>query len=151
MDVSRTGGAFIERKYVIKAFQTEVWDLMAGVIFQTLPLERVDLLSLNSFKAVLRWKLGFTDIPMNVSGQLVDVSRPDAYGCAIQVKKGPVSLGIHVRINLKDTGDGKTEIICSASEGERRTLAGQLLKGKQRSFAASIFDSIQIRLQELCK
>jgi hypothetical protein len=50
---------------------------MAGVIFQTLPLERVDLLGLNSFKAVLRWKLGFTDILMNVSGKLVNVSRPD--------------------------------------------------------------------------
>jgi hypothetical protein len=150
MEVSRTGGTFIERKFVIKAPSTKVWDLMAAVIFQTLPLERVEILSLNSFKAVLMWKVAFISIPMNVSGKMVDVFRPSAYGCAILVKKGPVGLGIRVGINLKDIDDSETEVTCTVAEDGTRSFVELLLKGFQKSFAVKMLDSIEKRLQTLC-
>jgi carbon monoxide dehydrogenase subunit G len=150
MEVSRTGGTFIERKFVIKASSTKVWDLMAAVIFQTLPLESVEIVGLSSFKAVLRWKLAFISIPMNVSGKMVDVFRPSAYGCAIHVKKGPVGLGIRVGISLNDIDDNDTKITCTVAEDGKQSFVGCLLRGFQKSFAAKILDSIENRLQTLC-
>jgi hypothetical protein len=139
-----------ERRFVLGASQKRVWDLLAMVIFQQLPLERVDIVGLDSFNAVLRWGVGFIKVPFRVEGKLVDVAKPTSYGCLITVKRGPVRLGVRVGIAVKAVDENKSEVICTAMEEEKGTLLGRLLSGQQRAFALKTFDSIGGRLEELC-
>lgn len=139
-----------QRQFVVGASQRRVWSLLAAVIFQQLPLEKVDIVGLDSFNAVLKWRIGFISFPFHVEGKLVDVSRPSSYGCVILVKRGPMRLGVKVAITLRTVDESKAEVFCTAIEEGKRTIMGWVLRGQQRNFALNMFDSIGVRLQQLC-
>lgn len=139
-----------KRQFVVGDSQGRVWDLLATLIFQQLPLEKVDIVGLNSFNAVLRWSIGFISFQFRVEGKLVDVSRPNSYGCVMLVKRKPIRLGVKVAILLKMVDASKTEVFCIATEDGKRTIMGWVLGRQQRNFALNMFDSIGARLQQLC-
>lgn len=141
---------FAERRFVVTAPQTRVWDLLATVVHQTLPLEKVDIVSLDRFRAVLNWRLGPLRLPFDVEGTLADISRPMSYGCLMKLYKGPVSASLKVVITLRSTKESATEVSCFASQEGNPSLASWLFKGLQRAFVLKTFDSIDSRLQRLC-
>ena len=150
MDVIPSTRNIAERQFVVEATQSRVWDLLATVTYQQLPLEQVDILSLDSFRAVLRWGVRSVRFPFYVEGKLTDISRPISYGCVILVKKGPVQLGVRVSMVLKAIEGGQTKVYCTATEEGKRTVTGLLMRRLQRNFAQKMFDSIGARLQRLC-
>ena len=150
MDVIPSRRKIAERQFVVGAAQSRVWDLLAMVTYQQLPLEQVDILSLDSFRAVLRWGVRSIRFPFNVEGKLTDISRPISYGCVILVKKGPMQIGVKVTILLRALEESQTEVYCTATEEGKGTLVGLLLRRLQRNFAQKMFDSIGARLQRLC-
>ena len=150
MDISPQGRIIAQRQFVVRTSQEKVWDLLATVTYQQLPLERVNLVSLDTFRAVLRWGVGFMRIPFYVEGRIVDTFRPNSYGCVIFVKRGPVQFGLKVAMILRGVDESKTEVFCIAMEEGKRTVLGWALRGPQRKFTLKIFDSIGARLQRLC-
>jgi hypothetical protein len=138
------------RQFVIEAPCPRVWDLLAAVTYQELPVEQVDIVSLDSFRAVLRWQGAGIRVPFRLEGKLFDTSRPHSYGCIIKVRKGRVQVGVKVTMSLKESDQNRTEVFCTAVEEGRRTLAGIVLRGFQRNFALKMFDAIGARLQRLC-
>lgn len=150
MDIVPPGRTIAQRQFVVWAGQPRVWDLLAMVTYQQLPLEQVDIVSLNRFHAVLRWGIGFIRVPFYVEGKLVDTSRPNSYGCVILVKKGPIQVAVKVIMLLRAVGESQTEVFCTATEEGKRTLMGLVLRRLERSFALRTFDSIGARLQRLC-
>ncbi len=139
-----------ERRFLIAAAPPRVWDLLAMVTYQELPVEQVDIVSLDTFRAVLRWQAAGIRIPFRVEGKLVDTFRPDSYGCIIKVTKGPAHVGVKVTLSLKPSDQSRTELFCTAVEEGRTTFAGIVLRGFQRNFALKMFDAIGARLQRLC-
>lgn len=137
-------------RFIVPADQPKVWDLLAAAIYRQLPLEQVDIESLDHFNALLRWRLGFVSLPFHVQGKLEGVSRPDAYGCMMVVKKGPVRLSFRVIMTLKAIEKTGTEISCVAIEGPEKSLAGWLLRGQLRRFSLKMFESVAERLKQIC-
>ena len=139
-----------QNQFVLESSPEEVWDLLASVIFQQMPLERVDILDLDSFNAVLKWRPGFFNLPLDVRGELRDVSRPDSLGCSILIKMGPVKLGVTTSMTLREIEGGKVEVLCEAVEEGGSAFMGRIMRGQQRKFALKMFDSIEERLRQLC-
>ena len=52
-----------ERQFVIDAPQKRVWDLLARAVYQSLPLEKIDIVNERTFFAELRWNLAFSIVP----------------------------------------------------------------------------------------
>jgi len=150
VDVSPPGRTIARKQFVVGATQPRVWDLLAMATYQQLPLEQVDITSLDSFHAVLRWGIGFIRLPFYVEGKLVDTSRPNSYGCVILVKRGPIQVGVKVVMLLRAVDESQTEVFCTATEEGKGTLMGLVLRRLQRNFALKMFDSIGARLQRLC-
>ena len=123
---------------------------MAEVIFQQLPVEQVDVLSLTSFKAVLGWRIAGIRLSLGVMGELVDVSPPARIGCVISVRKGPAQVSTRATMELRAIEESSTEVTCAAAQEGKRTLVAWALKRFQRDFALTTFDSIEMRLRGLC-
>jgi len=136
--------------FVVEASKQKVWDLLAPVIFQQLPLEQVDITGLDTFKAILRWRLGFLSLPFYVKGKMVDVFDPDSLGCVLSVKRGPIRMRVKVGISLQTTDGNRVEIKCIAFQEGKKTIIGWGLRKQQRSLAMNLFNSIGVRLQEIC-
>ena len=150
MDVVPLRRKIAERQFVVGATQSRVWDLLAMVTYQQLPLEQVDIVSLDSFRAVLRWGVRSIRFPFYVEGKLTDTSRPNSYGCVILLKKGPIQVGVKVTMILRALEGNQTEVCCTAMEEGKSTLVGLVLRPLQQNFAQKMFDSIGARLQRLC-
>ncbi len=150
MDVVPSGRMFAQRQFTVRASQPRVWDLLATVIYQELPLEQVDIVSLDRFRALLTWRAGFIHLPLYVEGKLVDTLRPESYGCVLSVRRGPIQMGVKVAMRLKALDQDRTEVLCSATLEGKERLMGLVLGGLRRSFALKMFDSIAARLEWLC-
>jgi carbon monoxide dehydrogenase subunit G len=138
-----------QKRFVVAAPQRRVWGLLAKVTYQQLPLEKVEILGFDGFRAVLKWRIGFLSLSFNVAGKIVDVVEPSSYGCVILVKKGPIQAGVRVVMTLKAVDEAKTEVLCTAREEAKRNIRGWVLRGQQRNFALSTFDSIAARIHRL--
>ncbi|MFC1971561.1 hypothetical protein ACFLV0_06540, partial [Chloroflexota bacterium] len=139
-----------QTSFVINAPLEKVWRLLGSAVFQCLPLERMDIVDQTHFNAVLRWKLAFVKIPLNLKTIMDDIVAPTTFGCVIQIEKGIMKLGTRVTFNLKAIGEDKTEIDCVATKEGERTLLGRITGGQQRSFSENVFSSIRTRLEQLC-
>jgi carbon monoxide dehydrogenase subunit G len=150
MDVVSSGQTIAQKQFAVRAPQPRVWDLLSMVTYQELPLEQVDIVSLDQFRAVLRWGIGFLHLPFYVEGKLVETLRPESYGCVILVKGGPIQIDVKVTMKLRTVDENQTEVFCVAKEEGKGTLMGLVLRRLQRNFALKMFDSIGARLQRLC-
>ncbi len=139
-----------ETSFVVDAPRKRVWDLLASVIFQQLPVEQVDIVSFDRFTAVLKWRLGFMSIPLRVEGKVVGTSRPTSYGCIIDAGKGPMRSRLRVLMALDDFGEDKTKVSCVAAREDGSSPIFWLVGRLQRDFAMQSFESIAARLRWLC-
>ncbi len=129
-----------------------VWDLLGKVILQSLPLEQIDVESENSFKALLRWKLGFVPMPLNLKGELTDVNAPKAMSCVLQVQKAVMRLSVKVDFSLTPVEGGKSiEVVGTAAQMNEKNIFAWLLRRQMVSFARRTFDAVQKRLLLLCE
>ena len=140
----------VEKRFVLAAAQTRRWDLLAEVIFQQLPVEKVDIVSLTSFKAVLDCRVAGIRLLLNVTGRLVDVSPPAHIGCLITARKGPAQVSTRATVELMAIDTGETEVTCVAAQEGKTSLAAWALKRLQHDFALKTLDSIETRLRQLC-
>lgn len=151
MVISSSGGIIAQRQFVIVTSIQRVWDLLVRIMYQQLPLEKVDIESLDSFKAVLKLKKGFITFPFYVEGKLVDVTLLRSYGCLILLKRGPIRFGIKVTVELRTVDESKVEVSYKAmmKDGNRGIIMW-LLRGQIRKFTLNMFNSIGVHLQQLC-
>ncbi|MFC1987530.1 SRPBCC domain-containing protein [Chloroflexota bacterium] len=141
----------VQKQFVIEASHERVWDLVANVILQCLPLEKIDIISESAFNAVLRWKLGFVSLPMNLKGELVDISPPTSLTCMLRVEVAIMRLAVKVRIVLAPVSQGKkTEVVCTAQDAGTIAILRWVMGRQQQRFAGNTFDSIKKRLEQLC-
>ena len=142
--------ALAQKNFDIDAPQQRVWKVLGSAVFQCLPLEEMNILNQTTFHAVLRWRLGFISIPLNLRVKLVDIVAPHSLGSVIQAKKGIIQLGLKVTFTLRPVNEGKTEVICSATEEGTGNIMGRIMRRWQRNFAGQVFDSIRARLEKIC-
>jgi hypothetical protein len=140
----------VQKQFVIKASQERVWNLLARTVFGVLPLEKMNLVNATTTYAVLRWRLAFVSVPLNIKIELQDVSSPSLFGSKISVNKSILHLTVRVRLVLRVVNDSETEVTCIALEEGKGTILGRLLRAQQRNFAMNVFDRIRQRLEQIC-
>lgn len=145
-----TDSLLVQKQFAIKASQERVWNLLARTVFGVLPLEKMNLVNATTTYAVLRWRLAFVSVPLNIKIELQDVSSPSLFGSKIAVNKSILHLTIRVRLVLRVVNDSETEVTCIALEEGKGTILGRLLRAQQRNFAMNIFDRIRQRLEQIC-
>jgi hypothetical protein len=150
MGINPSRKIITQKRLVVKAPRRRVWDLLAKIIYQQLPMEKVDIIGFYSFKALLKLKIGFIVLPFNLEGNLAGSIAPSLYCCKITVKKGPIQLQMKVTIDLATVENNNTSVTCIATEDGVRTLYGWLLSGQERNFSNKMFESIGVRLQQIC-
>lgn len=137
------------KQFIIEAPQGTVWDLLGRAMYRSLPLEKMDIVSETTFRAVLRWKLAFISLPLNVSVVLDNISPPGLLEAIIQVKKGIINQKLRVTFTLSAVDTDRTGVVCQALRNGGGTLSW-LMAGQQRSFTEDMFDAINIALKRLC-
>lgn len=142
--------AVVQKHFVIDAHQQRVWELLGSAVFQCLPLEEMNILNQTTFYAVLRWRLGFISIPLNLKVKLVDILAPHSLGSVIWVTRGIIQLGLRATFTLRPVNEAKTEVICSATEEGKESIMGRIMRRWERSFAEEVFNSIRVRLEKVC-
>ena len=139
-----------KKQFAIEASQQRVWNLLGRVIYQCLPLEKMDIVDETTFYADLRWRLAFINIPLRLRGKFVDISPPSFLGCLLSVKKGIIQRELEVTFRLNPISQDKTEVTCMAEGEETRPPLKWIVKREQQRFAENVFDSIRARLEQLC-
>ena len=145
----------LQRKFTIAAPQPKVWDLLANAIYYSLPLEKMDIIDEKTFQADLRWKLACFPISLHLKGAFTNVSPPALLGCMLRISRGLMRLSLEVTFTLTQPVTDKTEVICTAAEGDYAArisqISGWVMRRPQRDFATNAFESIRRRLEQLCK
>ncbi len=141
----------VQRQFVIDAPQQRVWDLLARVIYQCLPLEKMDIVNERTFNAEVRWNLAFIGLTFHLKGEFIDISPPNFLSCALSMKRGLIQLGLKVAFTLRPVNHHKTEVVCRVEEGKGiRKLVRWVMRKPEQRFAGNVFNSMRVRLEQLC-
>ena len=138
-----------QRKFIINAPRERVWELLGRIIYRSLPLERMEVVTETSFRAVLNWRLAGLNLPLKVKVSMDDISPPEQLGASIKVKKGIIDQTVLVSFALTTFAQDQTELVCNAAT-EGGAITTWLLGGQQRRFAGGMFDTIRVQLERLC-
>lgn len=148
MGIAKTLSA--QSQFTVDAPQQRVWNLLGRVIYQCLPLEKMDVVNEKVLYAELRWKLAFVALRFHIRVEFVDISPPNLFVCLISVRKGIIQLSLRVIFALRPVNQQKTEVTCTAAEeGKAGMLQRWATRRQQQNFAENIFDSMKARLEQL--
>jgi hypothetical protein len=139
-----------QKSFTIKSDQQKVYKVLGNAIFQCLPLEEMNILDVKNFQAVMRYRLGFINLPLKLKGKLVDVSSPVLLSFVIRVEKGFLQMVLKTTFMLKQIDEANTGVACIAVEDGKRTIIGRITRGQQHDFAMKLFDAMQAQLQKAC-
>ena len=146
--MSNSETVIVQREFVLDTPQKRVWDLLGKVIYQCLPLEKVDVVNERLFYAELRWKIFLVSLKLHLKVEFVDILPPDIIACMISVKKGFIHLEPKVLFTLKPVNQQKTSLTCTAT-GDRTGILQWVMKKQQQRFAGNLFSLIGSRLGSL--
>ncbi len=144
-----TGILRVEKQFVLNAPQERVWGLLGGVIYQCLPVEKVDVINEWLFNAELKLRFGFTRIPLKLKVELTEINPPGSLGTKIRIRVGIVQFLMAVTFMLRQVNGDKTEVIGMAKDEGRQAISRWVLSKQRRDFAEKIFDSVEARLRQL--
>lgn len=140
----------VQKRFRINAPQERVWGLLPQVVYQCLPVEKVDIVNEWLFYANLKLRLGFVGLPLKLKVELVDISPPSSFGTRIWIRAGIMRFVMAVTFSLQSANGGKTEVICTAKDEGEQAISKWAFVGQRRRFASNVFDSVMARLQQLC-
>lgn len=142
----------VERHFAIDGPQQRVWDVLAKAIYQSVPLEKMNIVNEKTFYAELRWNLAFIRLTLNLEAKFVDISPPSFIGCILLVNKGMMRSSLKVMFTLRAVSESRTEVACVATAEGKGTggILGWILRTGQKTFAGKVFDSLEARLKQLC-
>ena len=144
------GQVLAERKFTVEAPAQRVWKLLGRVIFDSLEMEKFHAIDDRNFDALLRVKLAFFDLPMQVKGVMTDITPLKSLTVRLEVKgPGGIHVNQEVSIALAPANGGKTEVSCRASVERMRALLKPFLLGTMRSVSGKILGSLEERLRQL--
>lgn len=135
--------------YVVEAPQQRVWDLLPATIIQCMPIEQMEILDDTSFLAVLRWKLGFIEVPFRLTVKVADMSPMDSLTTLVTASKGAFRSSLRVSFSLNELEEHRTAVVCTAHEDSVSKLMW-LLKKYRQNFAGTMFDAIRKQLRRSC-
>jgi len=135
--------------YIIQAPQHRVWDLLASSVIQGMPVEQMDIVSDTTIVAVLRVKVGFIEVPVDLKVEVADITPMQSLSTLVNASKRGIKSTLRVSFALAAVTEDETSVACTAVE-EASSPVMRLMRWQQRRFAGEIFASIKDRLERFC-
>ena len=95
-----------QKQFTINAPPQTVWQLLPRVIYQCLPLEKMDIVDERTFYADLKW-LPFAGSTLHLKGKFVEISPPDFLSCTISVTKGIIRTNGYIYFETGRSGQDR--------------------------------------------
>lgn len=139
-----------ERKFVINASPERVWELIGEAMFSALKLERINIIDQDSFRARLRVRIGFVDLPLYVEGEFVEASPPRFLAAIVKTRgmKGVIWLNQKLNITLTSIDKSKTEVSAKVMLEEMQILLRLILLRMVKRVAGDMLDSVKECLEQ---
>ena len=101
-----------ERTFVVDADRERVWELLLRATLRLMPFEKCNIRSQTEFSALLKMKVAFISLPMQVDMNLVDIVPPETMKTLLTAKGmgGIVWINQKSIFTLTEAGKGKTEV-----------------------------------------
>lgn len=139
-----------ERKFVIDATRQRIWDLLLRATLRLMPFEKCYIESDTEFSAVLKMKMAFITMPMQMHIKIVDMAPPQTMVTALKAK----GMGGLAWINQKSTftltqvDENKTEVTCRIEAEDMALLLRWFFLPKVKSFAQDAYKGLEERLKQ---
>ena len=139
-----------ERKFIISNSRQRIWELILKAALRFMPFERMKPISERSIQALLRVKIGFINLPLNVEVEIADISPPESLATVLKAKcmGGLVCLNQRSIFTLRPINEVKTEVDCKIVEEGMSVLFRIFLLWWVKRYARDTFNSIEARLRE---
>lgn len=139
-----------ERTFVVDADRERIWELLLRATLRLMPFERCNIRSQTEFSALLRMKVAFISLPMQVDMNIVDIVPPETLNTTLKAK----GMGGIVWINQKSTftltsaGEGKTEVHAKIVAEGMAPILKMFFVPMVKSFARDSFKNLEERLKQ---
>jgi len=143
----------MKKVFVIQSPRQRIWELLMKAILRCLPLERITPISDNNVSALLRVKVLFISLPLDVNVVTSDVNPDESVNTLVKAKGlgGLIWLNQMFRFALRSLGEKETEVTCQVNyEGMSALLRvswfafAPMIKG----IATDTFDKLEKRLAQ---
>ncbi len=139
-----------ERKFVIDADRERVWELLLRATLRLMPFERCNIRSQTEFSALLRMKVAFISLPMQVEMNMVDIVPPEKMNTILTSKGmgGIIWINQRSTFTLTSAGEGKTEVNAKIVAEGMTPLLRIFALPMVKSFARDAFKNLEERLKQ---
>ena len=146
MAVNHEGPILAREEYTIGAARARVWDLLASIVIQSIPIEQMNVVNDSTITAILNFKVGFIEIPVPVRVDVADISPNESFTTLVTATKLGVKSVIRVVFALSTIDERQTGVTCSVIEESGNPLM-RVFRWQQRQFARSIFSAVREKLE----
>ena len=107
----------MKKIFVIKSARGRMWELLMKAILRCLPMERLTPISDNTVSALLKVKLWFISIPMDVTVVTADIVPDESVVTYVHAKGmgGLMKLTQKFTFILKEKAENETEVSCEVT------------------------------------
>lgn len=123
--------------------------MLASTIIQCMPVEQMEIVDDSTFKALLKVRIAFVEIPFQIRVRATEIDPIASLGTSVSVSKGGMRFSIKVWYFLSQIDEDSTAVASTASlEGSSGLM--WLLRNQQRKFARQMFEAIRENLERNC-
>ena len=139
-----------EKNFVINSSQKRIWELLLKSVLRFMPFERIRPKSEKSVQALLKVKMGFITLPMDVEVDIVEASAPEKLVTILNSKGmgGLINLKQKATFQLIPAGEDKTTVDCHIEAEKIGILVRLFLLWRVKSVARDSFQGLEERLNK---
>jgi len=139
-----------ESNFSIESPRQRIWELLLKSVLRFMPFERIKPLSEKSVRALLKVKMGFISLPMNVMVEIVEATPPESLVTVLEARGmgGIIWLKQRATFKLASAGEAKTEVACKIALEDMGAIVKIFLLRKVKTFARDSFTGLEDRLRK---
>jgi len=139
-----------EKQFIINSSQQRIWELLLKSVLRFMPFERMRPTSEKSVQALLRVKMGFISLPMDVDVEIVKASPPELLVTILNSRGmgGLINLKQKATFKLIPKDEDKTTVDCKIVAEEIGIIVRMFLLWRVRAIAWDSFQGLEERLNK---
>lgn len=139
-----------EKEFIISSSQQRIWELLLKAVLRFMPFERMRPLTEKSVRALLKVKMGFISMPMDVEVEVTQTSPPESMITMLRSKAmgGIVWINQKATFNLESVGEDKTRVSCKIEDDGMGIIVRLFLLWRVKAISREAFTALEERLSQ---
>lgn len=139
-----------EKKFVINSSQQRIWELLLKAVLRFMPFEKMRPLTEKSVRALLKVKMGFISMPMDVEVEVTEASPPESMITMLRSKAmgGIVWINQKATFTLTPVDEGKTEVSSKIEDDGMGIIVRLFLLWRVKTVSQEAFNGLEERLSQ---